>query len=85
MLSVLLGTASLTAFSQSSDNVIGNFEKTFEQDSWSVNGDVRLVSSLGELQPPEGTQMAMITTGLDTGTQAYLASAEGSSLKEGAI
>ena len=85
MLSVLLGTASLTAFSQSSDNVIGNFEKTFEQDSWSVNGDVRLVSSLGELQPPEGTQMAMITTGLDTGTQAYLASAEGSVLSRTVI
>lgn len=80
MLSVLWGTVSLTAFSQSSDTIIGSFEKAFEQDGWSVRGDVRLVSSLGELQSPEGAQMAMITTGLGAGTQAYLASAEGSVL-----
>ncbi|MGC9504807.1 hypothetical protein [Baaleninema sp.] len=41
----------------------GDFESG-DLSCWSIQGDTRVITALGSLQPPEGNQMAIISTGL---------------------
>ncbi|MFK7890414.1 MAG: hypothetical protein AB8B63_06330 [Granulosicoccus sp.] len=49
---------------QAGDLRDGSFEHGSLSQAWQVNGDARLVSSLGEYDPTDGDSMAILSTGL---------------------
>ncbi len=64
----------------------GDFEKVFSYvDStplgWECNGDVRLLATLGEIEPYD-SRMAFISTGIGSLTGSYLGGTQGSSMKQ---
>ena len=68
------------AYLISSDLENGSFEATPNLDGWSVEGDVRILSQLGELDPTDEGKMAILTTGVGSGTSGYVEATEGSVL-----
>ena len=59
-----------------------SFEKASYAAGWSTVGDVRIISKLGDLQPLDGSRMALLTTGIGSKEQAYLEGTEGSILSQ---
>ena len=60
----------------------GDFEQSFTPVSWDYVGDVRVLSQLGELTPSRNQRMAILTTGVGSAEEDYLAGTEGSVLSQ---
>ena len=60
----------------------GSFEESTELVGWDTDGDVRVLSKLGDLYPTHISRMAILTTGVGSGTSDYTGSQEGSVLRQ---
>lgn len=58
----------------------GSFEEQLSAIHWKSVGDVRVISKLGSLMPQSGSRMAILTTGIGSGTTGYMEATEGSML-----
>lgn len=58
----------------------GSFEDSTPFNGWKKKGDVRLLSKLGALVPQHEDKMAILTTGIGSGTSDYMEATEGSVL-----
>ena len=77
---ILCGAEDATLISTSLEN--GSFEDPITFKGWSIAGDVRLLTKLGDIAPVHGTKMAILTTGVGSGTSGYLDATEGSVLSQ---
>ncbi|MDD3219256.1 MAG: S-layer homology domain-containing protein [Lachnospiraceae bacterium] len=60
----------------------GSFEVASTPVKWEKTGDVRVVSQLGNLLPSDGKRMALLTTGIGSAEDEYIAGTEGSVLSQ---
>lgn len=60
----------------------GSFEDPSALKYWKYEGDVRIITKLGELTPQDKSKMAILTTGLGSMEAGYLAVEEGSLMKQ---
>ena len=60
----------------------GSFEESVPLLGWDEEGDVRVINKLGELSPTDGNKMAILTTGVGSGTSDYTGATEGSVLSQ---
>jgi hypothetical protein len=58
----------------------GSIEDNIPLLGWGEEGDVRVINKLGELSPTDGNKMAILTTGVGSGTSDYTDATEGSIL-----
>lgn len=65
-----------------SDLENGSFEDPINLTGWTTEGDVRVLNKLGELDGTDGNKMAILTTGVGSGTSNYVGATEGSVLKQ---
>ena len=69
-------TASLISYSLEN----GSFEDKVSLSGWEYEGDVRVITQLGALLPTDENKMAILTTGIGSGTSGYMGATEGSVL-----
>ena len=60
----------------------GSFEDNVPLLGWDEEGDVRVINKLGELSPTDENKMAILTTGVGSGTSDYTGATEGSVLSQ---
>ena len=60
----------------------GSFEEAGGLGGWNTQGDVRVLGKLGELYPTHFYNMAILTTGVGSGTSDYTGATEGSVLSQ---
>ena len=60
----------------------GSFENSIPLLGWSEEGDIRVINKLGALSPTHGDKMAILTTGVGSGTSDYTGATEGSVLSQ---
>lgn len=62
--------------------VNGSFEQATTPKGWITTGDVRVIAKIGDLTPPDGARMALLTTGIGSQESEYLSGNEGSTLTQ---
>ena len=65
-----------------SDLINGSFEDPVDLSGWTEEGDVRVLNKLGAVNTTHNAKMAILTTGIGSGTSDYTGSTEGSTLSQ---
>ena len=60
----------------------GSFEENPNLIGWTTEGDIRVLNKLGDLSPTDENKMAILTTGVGSGTSDYVGATEGSVLSQ---
>jgi hypothetical protein len=77
---ILCGNENATLISNNLENA--SFEDPIAFKGWNIAGDVRLLTGLGVLSPTHKSKMAILTTGVGSGTSGYQGATEGSVLSQ---